>query len=226
MSISEKLDRSYKILLLGDSAVGKSCLFRRYTDNEYEPGVATTGVDLQYKYLSFQDKKIRLEIWDTAGQERFRGITKNYYNGAHGIIFVFDVTQSKTFMNVKNWIKDVKNNLSKGRFETVIVGNKIDLVDEREVMTKSLEEFGEKHMIETFEASAKTGEGVDVFFQKLVEKLFANGKIGIINKDGELEERPKSISLSKEDAEDIRNDNGGDNKSKNKNKKDKKGCGC
>lgn len=224
MSIYQKLDRNFKILFLGDTSVGKTSLLLRYTENEFNSeGVPTLGVDVKYKYISFQNKKIRLDLWDTAGQERFRGIAKNYFRGAHGIIFVCDVTSKPTFVTLKNWIKDAKNNVSKDMTEMIIVGNKIDKIEEREIPQKTIEEFGEKNLIETFEASAKTGEGVEVFLSRLVEKLFLNGKIGIINKNGELEERAGSISLSKEEG----GSEGGNENNRQKKKKDKKeGCGC
>lgn len=210
MSIYNKLDRVYKILFLGDTSVGKTSLLLRYTDNDFNgEGVPTLGVDVKYKYISLENKKIRVDLWDTAGEERFRGIAKNYFRGANGFVFVCDVTNKQSFSTLKTWINDAKSYVT-DESEMIIVGNKIDIVEDRVVSQKTLEEFGQKNNIETFEASAKTGEGVENFLNNLIGKLYNNKKIGNINKEGEGKERSSSISLE-------------ENKSGKKTKKD---CKC
>lgn len=211
MSIYKKLDRNFKILFLGDTSVGKTSLLLRITENAFNSeGIPTVGVDVKYKYISFNSKKIRVDLWDTAGQERFRGIAKNYFRGAHGIIFVFDVTNKKTLDTLKTWIHDAKSNLPSDMSEMIVVGNKIDNEEKREVSKKNFEDFGEKQNIEIFEASAKTGQGVDEFMKRLIEKMYANENIGKINADGELEERGRGTSL----ANDKHKNEGGKGKCK------------
>ena len=99
-------DCVYKVLLLGDSTVGKTCFLLRYCDNDFqESHLSTIGLDYRLKTMTLNNgKKIKLQIWDTAGQDKYRSITKNYYKGAHGIILIYDVTNYQTYENVKNWI--------------------------------------------------------------------------------------------------------------------------
>ena len=112
MSIDEEGDscRLYKILLLGDSAVGKSCLLLRYCDDSFQDiHLATIGLDFRLKTLNLDNnKKIKAQIWDTAGQDRFRAITKNYYRGANGILLIFDITDRSSFEHIRNWIEQIK----------------------------------------------------------------------------------------------------------------------
>ena len=103
-----KMDLNYKLLFLGESNVGKTSLLLRYADDVFENSLPTVGIDVKYKYLTYDNKKIRLDIWDTAGQERFRGIAQNYFRGANGIIFVFDITNKESFNKLRVWLSDVK----------------------------------------------------------------------------------------------------------------------
>ena len=113
MSLQTKLDYQYKYLFLGDTNVGKTSLLIRYTESIFDPeSLPTLGVDVRYKYVTLENKRIRLDIWDTAGQERFKMITKNYLNGANGIIFVYDITSKDTFDKLKLWIKEAESNVS------------------------------------------------------------------------------------------------------------------
>ena len=114
----DHFDRIYKILLLGDTNVGKTSLLLRYTDNDFNSeGISTLGVDVRNKFITYQRKKIRLDIWDTAGQERFKGLSKSYIKGGHGFIFVFSLTDKNSFYNLKNWINDVKT-VSSNKYKT------------------------------------------------------------------------------------------------------------
>ena len=108
--MADKKDFLYKILLLGDSSVGKTCFLMRYTDNTFqEIHMSTIGLDYKLKNVQLDDGKIvKIQIWDTAGQDRFRSITRNYYKGAHGIIVMYDVTNKKSFDNVKNWVEQIR----------------------------------------------------------------------------------------------------------------------
>ncbi len=199
MSFYSKLDLQYKLLFLGDTSVGKTSLLIRYIDKKYdEDSLPTLGVDLRYKYVTLENKKIRVDIWDTAGQERFKNITKNYFRGAHGIILVFDITNKVTFDVLKTWFITAQN-IVPPETEMIVVGNKIDLEDKREINFESLKEFGLKHKIDVFETSAKTGEGVEEIFTYLINKLFKNKNIGkILPNDDEISKRNDSHVLDKE----------------------------
>ena len=180
----QKPDLEYKILFLGDTCVGKTSLLVRYVDDKFEVGVSTIGVDVRYKYIDYDNKRIKLDIWDTAGQERFKGIGKNYLNGANGIIGVIDITKKISFDNLKLILNSVKENVS-SKVEIIIVENKIDLENERQVTEKAINEFGEKKNLEIFKASAKTGKGVEDFFMALIKKLYSNKSIGKVEFDEE-----------------------------------------
>ena len=206
-----QLDLHYKLLFLGDSSVGKTSLLIRYTEDKFDNSLPTLGIDVKYKYLTFENKKIRLDIWDTAGQERFRGIAQNYFRGAHGIIFVFDITNKETFNKLKIWMSDAKQNIMPGT-EMVIAENKIDLENKRTISKETIEEFGEKNNIEIFSTSAKTGEGVKEIIGNLVSKLYKNKEIGKFEDDDESTHRRDSLML--------------DEKKHEKNKSNKNKCNC
>ena len=199
MSFYSKLDLQYKLLFLGDTSVGKTSLLIRYIDNKYDgESLPTVGVDVRYKYVTLENKKIRVDIWDTAGQERFKNITKNYFRGAHGIILVFDITNKATFDVLKTWFITAQNTVPP-ETEMIVVGNKIDLEDKRVINFESLKEFGIKHKIDVFETSAKTGEGVEEIFTYLINKLYINKNIGkILPNDDEISKRNDSHVLDKE----------------------------
>ena len=193
-----KYDLHYKLLFLGESSVGKTSLLLRYIDDTFENSIPTVGIDVKYKYLTYDNKKIRLDIWDTAGQERFRGIAQNYFRGAHGIIFVFDITNKDSFNKLKNWISDAKQKINPGTI-LAVAENKIDLEERRVISKEKIEEFREKNDIDIFRTSAKTGEGVREIIANMVSQLYNNKKIGIIEDDDEDEEsrRRNSVALDR-----------------------------
>ncbi len=164
-----------KLLIIGDSNVGKTSMLLNYTDNYFpESHLATIGVEFKVKELYTDKYKIILQIWDTAGQERFRSITKSFFRNTNGIIFVYDITSRNSFKNVKDWIKD--SELHDIGFEKILVGNKIDLNDKREVSLDELKEYGIKKKIDVIEASAKNKINVDETFQKIVDLILNNKK--------------------------------------------------
>jgi len=164
----------YKLLLIGDSGVGKSCLLRRFWDDTYqESKISTIGVDFQVKTVDINGKRIKLQIWDSAGQERFRTIASAYYRGAHGIGVVFDVTDEKSFRNVKYWLDEIDEH-GCDSVQRLLVGNKTDLVDEREVAQGEAEDFAAERNMTYVETSAKTAENVvDAFVTMAREVLEA-----------------------------------------------------
>lgn len=171
MSNYSDYDYLFKILLIGDSGVGKSCLLMRFMDEKYsETYISTIGVDFKIRTLHLDDKIIKMQIWDTAGQERFRTITSSYYRGAHGIIIVYDITDADSFDNVKYWLKEIGRYANKN-VDILVVGNKLDLEDRRKVPSYVLEEYTYQEDIDSFETSAKENKNVDVFFEKMAKKI-------------------------------------------------------
>ena len=182
MTDNNSSDSVYKVLLLGDSTVGKTCFLMRYTDNTFqEIHMSTIGLDYRLKSMTLKSgKNVKVQIWDTAGQDRFRAITKNYYKGAHGIILIYDVTNQLSFDNVSNWINQIKEEAS-DKVTIFLVGNKIDDVENRKIQTESGKNLAENFQLQFYETSAKTGENVEKTFQALVEKI---DEISLINTRG------------------------------------------
>ena len=152
----------------------------RYTDNTYqEIHMSTIGIDNKFKDVELEDgKKVKIQIWDTAGQDRFRSITRNYYKGANGIVLIFDVTNKKSYENVKNWVKQIKEEVS-SRVTIILVANKIDDVNHRIVTKEEGEKIANECGLMFFECSAKTGENIEHAFNELVKKTVENySKVG------------------------------------------------
>ena len=162
----------YKVLLLGDSTVGKTCILLKYTDKIFqETHMMTIGLDYRLKTMTLQSgKEVKLQIWDTAGQDRFRSITKNYYKGSHGIILIYDVTSLKTFENVKSWVSQIHEEIS-DKVVIYLVGNKIDMDDERKVKTEEGQKLAEELGVPFVETSAKSGENIDNIFSDITERI-------------------------------------------------------
>jgi small GTP-binding protein len=166
------MDCVYKVLLLGDSTVGKTCILLKYTDKIFqETHMMTIGLDYRLKTMTLQSgKEVKLQIWDTAGQDRFRSITKNYYKGSHGIILIYDVTSLKTFENVKSWVSQIHEEIS-DKVVIYLVGNKIDMDDERKVKTEEGQKLAEELGVPFVETSAKSGENIDKIFSDITERI-------------------------------------------------------
>ncbi|EAY14610.1 small GTP-binding protein, putative [Trichomonas vaginalis G3] len=162
--MSEQISTLLKILVIGESAVGKSALLLRYIDNVFTQTFMTTiGVDFKNKVIDIDGNKVKLQIWDTAGQEKFRAITKAYYRGAHGILVVFDISNVESFHRTSAWLDSIKN--ENCDIEVLLIGNKADL--ERAVSKEEAEGLAEKYDIPYFETSAKEDKGVTEAFEKL-----------------------------------------------------------
>ena len=170
MTDNNSSDSVYKVLLLGDSTVGKTCFLMRYTDNTFqEIHMSTIGLDYRLKTMTLNSgKQVKVQIWDTAGQDRFRAITKNYYKGAHGIILIYDVTNQITFDNVTNWITQIKEEAS-DKVTIFLDGNKIDDEKNRKVNTEEGEKLAQDFKLKFYETSAKIGTNVEATFKSLVQ---------------------------------------------------------
>ena len=172
MSSSQENDAVYKILLLGDSEVGKSCFLMRYADNVFvENYITTIGLDYKLKYVQLESgEKIKVQLWDTAGQDRYRTIAKNYYKGSHGILLLYDVTKINSFENIREWIQNIKEEVYEKAI-IFLIGNKIDKIGERKITTEQGEKLAAEYNMPFFQASAKSGENVDEVFKALYKKI-------------------------------------------------------
>ncbi|KAL5709766.1 Ras-related protein RABC2a [Ranunculus cassubicifolius] len=171
-SHSSSPDFSFKILLIGDSAVGKSSLLVSFISSSVEDLPPTIGVDFKIKQLTVGGKKLKLTIWDTAGQERFRTVTSSYYRGAQGIILVYDVTRRESFTNLADvWSKEVELYSTNQDCIKMLVGNKVDRDVEREVSREEGIALAQQHKCIFLECSAKTQVNVQQCFEELALKI-------------------------------------------------------
>ena len=172
---SHKYNYLFKLLIIGESGVGKTSLLLRFTDDSFTANHLTTiGIDFKIKIINIEDKLIKLQIWDTAGQERFRTITKTYYKGAHGIILTYDVTDQNSFKNIRNWIKQIEAN-AQTNVKKVLVGNKCDKPD-RVVTEEEGKKLADDFNMNFFETSAKTNKNVSEVFNFLTQEILKSNK--------------------------------------------------
>jgi len=164
-------DYLLKILIIGNSGVGKSCLLVRFADDIYQENyIATIGVDFKIKTLDVDEKNVKLQIWDTAGQDRFRNITASYYRGAAGIAIVYDITDPESFFNINSWLIEVEKNASKNVYK-ILIGNKCDLDEKRKVTFEQGKEFADTHGMKFFETSAKNAHNVEESFITMTREI-------------------------------------------------------
>ncbi|XP_052766627.1 ras-related protein Rab-1A [Mya arenaria] len=169
--MNPEYDYLFKLLLIGDSGVGKSCLLLRFADDTYtESYISTIGVDFKIRTIELDGKTIKLQIWDTAGQERFRTITSSYYRGAHGIIVVYDVTDQESFNNVKQWLHEIERYASEN-VNKLLVGNKCDLTTKKVVDYTTAKEFADSIGIPFLETSAKNATNVEQAFMTMAAEI-------------------------------------------------------
>ena len=164
-------DYIFKIVLVGDTCVGKSCILVRFSDDVFvENYVTTIGVDFRFKTMVVNGKIAKIQIWDTAGQERYRSITTAYYRGAAAIIICCDITNKESFYNLNNWIEEVSKYIDKDVDKLVLL-NKCDLKSEKKIDQSEISKFKKERGIKVMEVSAKTGEGIENAFQYIIGKL-------------------------------------------------------
>lgn len=169
--MNPEYDYLFKLLLIGDSGVGKSCLLLRFADDTYtESYISTIGVDFKIRTIELEGKTIKLQIWDTAGQERFRTITSSYYRGAHGIIVVYDVTDEESFVNVKQWLNEIDRYASEN-VHRLLVGNKCDMSTKKIVEYTRAKEFADQLGIPFLETSAKNATNVEQAFLTMAAEI-------------------------------------------------------
>jgi len=173
MTMAADYDYLFKLLLIGDSGVGKSCLLLRFSDDTYTDSyISTIGVDFKIRTIELDGKTIKLQIWDTAGQERFRTITSSYYRGAHGIIVVYDCTDLESFNNVKQWLEEIDRYACEN-VNKLLVGNKCDLTSKKVVNYQNAKEFADSLGIPFLETSAKNATNVEQAFMTMASEIKA-----------------------------------------------------
>jgi len=164
-------DFLFKLLLIGDSGVGKSCLLLRFAEDAFTDSyLSTIGVDFKIRTIDLEGKTVKLQIWDTAGQERFRTIAAAYYRGAHGIVVVYDVTDNDSFENVKGWLTEIERYASE-TVKRLLLGNKSDLVERKVVAYSTAKEFADGLAIPFLETSAKTSANVEEAFITMSKQI-------------------------------------------------------
>ena len=200
-----QFDKTCQLLIIGDSSVGKTSLISRYANGTFkEEYLATVGLDYYTKNEIIDNKTIQIKLWDTAGQERFKSLTQNYFRNAEGVLLVYDVTSTESFDNLKYWISSIKDNMKQQdmNIPLIIIGNKIDMEDSREIIKENAEKFAGENNYKYFETSAKTGVGVDDAIRELVNQVLKQ-----TGSDEQKQSRNNSVQIK---------DNGGNVK--------KKGC--
>ena len=190
-----------KILLIGDSTVGKTTLLLQYVDGKFSDShITTIGVEYKDKNINLDGRELTLQIWDTSGQERYQSITKNFYRNADGIIFIFDLTNKESFEHMKNWLmSSVDCNKD---FKRILVGNKLDLKNERVVNQESIKKFLEKNEMKFFETSAKEGTNVDIIFKEISQLILAGKTNEEIIEEFGSKKRSSSVLSKDSDLED------------------------
>lgn len=171
--MAKTYDYLFKLLLIGDSGVGKTCVLFRFSEDAFNATfISTIGIDFKIRTIELDGKKIKLQIWDTAGQERFRTITTAYYRGAMGIMLVYDITNEKSFDNIRNWIRNIEEHASRD-VEKMILGNKCDMNEKRQVSKEKGEQLAIEHGIKFMETSAKASINVEEAFFTLARDIKA-----------------------------------------------------
>ncbi|XP_027205282.1 RAS oncogene family member Rab10 [Dermatophagoides pteronyssinus] len=188
-------DLLFKLLLIGDSGVGKTCILFRFSDDAFQTTfISTIGIDFKIKTIDLKGKRIKLQIWDTAGQERFHTITTSYYRGAMGIMLVYDITNAKSFDNIAKWLRNIDEHASED-VEKMILGNKCDMTDKRIVSRERGEAIAREHGIRFLETSAKANINIDRAFLDLAEAILNKQTVGQI-----LIDKQDKINISKPES--------------------------
>ncbi|KAL6558804.1 Ras-related protein Rab11D [Orobanche minor] len=174
---NQKIDYVFKVVLIGDSAVGKSQILSRFARDEFSlDSKATIGVEFQTRTLVIQHKSVKAQIWDTAGQERYRAVTSAYYRGSVGAMLVYDITKHQTFDHIPRWLEELRSHADKN-IVIILVGNKSDLEDQRAVPTEEAKEFAQKEGLFFLETSALEATNVEDAFLVVLTEIFS-----IVNK--------------------------------------------
>ena len=191
----------FKVVLVGDSFVGKTNIMSKYLKNEFhEDSKATVGVEFGSKQFTVEGHSIKAQIWDTAGQERYKAITSAYYKGAKGAFIVYDITRKASFDSIEKWVNDLTSTADK-KLTIVLIGNKCDLEDQRQITKEQGEEKANKLEVAFLETSAFSGENLDKAFDKMMNEVYKKCHEEMLSDDVDLiDGKGKDINLDKNDA--------------------------
>ena len=181
----------FKILTIGESGVGKTCILRRFVEDKFlKNHLATIGIDFKTKTLNINNQEIKLKIWDTAGQERFRNITTQYYKGADGIVLVYDVTDEASFDKIKDWMDQILSNTNKDEICLILLGNKCD-IEKRSISYEQGKTLANELQVNFFETSAQTGQNIKEAFETQTDNIIKKKKIEGDNNNIDLKKNKK-----------------------------------
>ena len=189
----------FKLILIGNSGTGKTSIINRFINEKFEDSYkCTIGVDFLLKKIKINDQNIKLQIWDTAGMEKYKQITTSYYRGAHGAIVVFDLTNKESFNDVHKWVNDFSNitNQNSNMRSVVIVGNKNDLIDKREVSQDDIDKYISINNFNYVETSAKEGSNIEEMFFGITKELMGKYKEFIDKKGKNTFSQGENIKFS------------------------------
>ena len=208
MSSTDSKEIMFKVILIGDSNVGKTTLINKYMDKNFSGEIPpTVGLENRVKTLEVRGLKAKLQIWDTAGQEKFNSLSKNYYQNTDGILLVFDVTNRESFNNIKNWYDDVISN-SDIKAKKLLIGNKNDMKDKIKVTADDIKKFKRENKLKFIETSAKVNNNVEEAFQKIINLMIENmSNDEILEEFGINAKKEHSMSLSNSTLNNITGDN-------------------
>ncbi len=205
MADIEEYEMMIKVILIGDSGVGKTNIMSKYLKNQFmENSKATVGVEFGSKLFNHEGHKIKAQIWDTAGQEKYKAITGAYYKGSKGAFVVYDITRKETFASVERWVNDLKST-SDPKLTIILIGNKNDMEDQRQVTKEQGEEKAKSFGCAFLETSALSGDNLDKAFTLMVKEIFEK-----FNSESTGEEEGDSVKK----GEDIKLEKATENKKK------------
>ena len=197
MNSDKEYEYLIKILIVGDSTVGKTNFIKKYVENKFnESYFASTGIDLITTSIKIEGKSFKIQIWDTAGQEKYRAMTKNLFLKTQGIVIIFDISNETSFINLKSWMKDIKEECS-ADIPMILVGNKLDLEDKRVIDKERAMEFAKNEKLEYIETSSKTGENINKALSLIIEKIYqradSNSNFSFTLDDGTVKKKSKKM---------------------------------
>ena len=196
--MSSESSKTFKILTIGESGVGKTCILRRFVENKFlKNHLATIGIDFKTKTLIINKQEIKLKIWDTAGQERFRNITTQYYKGADGIVLIYDVTDDASYEKIRDWMEQILSTTKREDIGLVLLGNKCDM-EPRAVSEEQGNKMAEELNVSYFETSALTGQGINEAFNELTRDIMK--RKGVDNGGNDSLDLKHDISKKKKDG--------------------------
>ena len=171
------IDYTIKLLIVGDSSVGKTNFIFRFIENKFNQNYMTTsGIELKTVIIEINNNKIRVQLWDTAGQEKYKAITKNLFLKVQGTLVVFDITNDNSFNNAKKWVNSIKEECGK-TMQMILIGNKSDLEEKRVVSQEEASQYAEEEKIEYIETSSKTGENIQRAINSICQKILDNTEL-------------------------------------------------